>query len=137
MYWANSAILKSCYIYRLAIEKAALRWSAIIFGKKSLQPLIYPAHTLLGSNVIPYSTGQSISPNSQGHYTTAYDLSPFAAAQLDASAAQYQYAASAVAAANHQPNGASQMTTANSYYAALASQAIAAGAPSLAAAYQQ
>lgn len=107
-----------------------------------LQPLIYPTHTLLGSNVIPFTgAGASLSPTAQAHYTSAYDLSQFGAAQLDAASATYSYGAAsalaAAAAANNQGANATQLANANSYYAALASQAITAGAPSLAAAYQQ
>ena len=97
--------------------------------------MIYPAHTLLGPNVIPYTNaGASLSPAAAAaaHYSNAYDFNPYSQAQLD----PFQYSANnqavvAAAAAASNPN------VANYAYAALAQQAIAAGAPSLTTNYQQ
>lgn len=111
-----------------------------------LQPIIYPAHTLLGSNGIHFATsaasaGASLSPTTQAaHYATtasAYDLAAqFASvAQMDTNAASaYSYgnalttAALAAAAAQNQQTPANATQLANSYYAALATQAITTGA---------
>ena len=117
----------------------------------SLQPLIYPAHALLGhANLLQYGGGgngnaQGLSPAAAAaaaaaHYSAnaaaAYDFtSQYNQAQLDAQAATFPYgstqqalsAAAAAAAASNPAN------VANYAYAALAQQAIAAGAT----AYQQ
>ncbi len=111
----------------------------------SLQPLIYPTHTLLGSNgLIPFTgAGQTLSPSAQAHYTTAYDLSQFGDSHYTMNALNLaNQLAAAAAASNNQlaaSNASQQLANANSYYAALANaQAISAtGAPSLGGAYQQ
>ena len=130
-----------------------------------LQPLIYPTHTLLGhSNLLQYTNAnsQGLSPAAlaaaaAAHYTTNYDFiaasqqyNPSMAAQLDvnslAAAAAFPYTAgtttsansAAVAAAAAAGNPAAANMANYATYAALAQQAIAAGAPSsLATAYQQ
>ena len=74
------------------------------------------------------------------HYSNAYDFtSQYNQAQLDASAASFPYGATspAVAAAAAAAAASNPANVANYAYAALAQQAIAAGAPSLATAYQQ
>ena len=108
----------------------------------SLQPLIYPAHALLGhANLLPYgnsNTPAGLTPAAAAaaaaaaHYTNAYDFtSQYNQAQLDAQAASAGFpygstqalsAAAAAAAASNPAN------VANYAYAALAQQAIAAGA---------
>ena len=110
----------------------------------SLQPLIYPAHALLGhANLLQYgnTNTQGLTPAAAAaaaaHYSNAaYDFtSQYNQAQLDAQAATFPYgstqqalsAAAAAAAASNPAN------VANYAYAALAQQAIAAGAT----AYQQ
>jgi hypothetical protein len=108
-----------------------------------LQPIIYPAHTLLGSNGIHFATsaasaGASLSPTTQAaHYATtasAYDLAAqFASvAQMDTNAASaYSYGnalTTAALAAQNQQTPANATQLANSYYAALATQAITTGA---------
>lgn len=130
--------------------------SFFIFFFFSLQPIIYPTHTLLGSNgLIPFTgAGTTLSPSAAAqaaHYTTAYDLSQFGAtaAQLDlqnAANASFPYSSNALntvnalnlalnqqlaaAASNNQlaaSNASQQLANANSYYAALANaQAISA-----------
>lgn len=120
-----------------------------------IQPLLYPAHTLLGPNaMLQYGgAGNSLNP-STAHFSnaSAYDFAAqYNQAQLDAAtvaaAASFPYATSnsvnnntnssqalALAAAAAASNPAN---VANYAYAALAQQAIAAGAPNLSAAYQQ
>jgi hypothetical protein len=110
-----------------------------------LQPsIIYPANTLFGSNVIPFGGGASAGLNQAQHYTTAYDLAQFGTtSQLtDTSAVNgYPYGATASTQTNQNAlaNAAAiaQLANANSYYAALASQALNSGAPSALAAFQQ
>jgi hypothetical protein len=111
-----------------------------------LQPLIYPTHTLLGHNVMPYTgAGTSLSPAAAisaaaAHYSNAsaaYDFAnQYNQGQLDQSqAASFPYgsAASNAALAASAAALASNPNVANYAYAALAQQAL----PSLTAAYQQ
>lgn len=110
--------------------------------------MIYPTHTLLGSNVLPYSTGgTSLSPSTAAaataaHYANAaaaYDFTnQYNQSQLDPTngGANFPYGTSpavAAAAAAAAAAASNQANVANYAYAALAQQAI----PSLTAAYQQ
>ena len=84
----------------------------------------------------------SLSPSTAGHYANVYDFAnQYQQAQLDTSSSTFPYGNStqaAVAAAVVAQQAASNPANVNYAYAALAQQAIAAGAPSLAAsAYQQ
>lgn len=121
--------------------------------------MIYPAHTLLGPNaMLQYgSASTSLSPSTVNHFSnpTAYDFATqYNQAQLDAAtvaaaAASFPYTTNNTASSNQANNSqalalaaaaaaaSNPANVANYAYAALAQQAIAAGAPNLTAAYQQ
>lgn len=110
-----------------------------------LQPLIYPANTYV-PNLLQYGgPGTSISPSTTAHYTNVYDFAnQYPQAQLETTSASFPYtnttqAASAALLASQSSTQTTAVnpTNVNYAYAALAQQAIAAGTPSLTAAYQQ
>ncbi|CAF0713766.1 unnamed protein product [Brachionus calyciflorus] len=101
-----------------------------------LQQLIYPAHTLLGANVLQYpGSATSLSPSAAHYGTGVYDFaSQYNPTQLDAVNFPYGSQAVAAAAAAAGLGSTNQSNAAANYaYAALAQQSI----PSLTAAYQQ
>lgn len=108
-----------------------------------LQPLIYPGNSYM-PNLLQYGNpGTSISPSTtSGHYPNIYDFAnQYQQTQLDSSAtsASFPYANTTQASAAllaSQATGTNPNNV-NYAYAALAQQAIAAGTPTLAAAYQQ
>lgn len=142
---SNAAAAAAAAAANTVIHLGASYPTGLSYG---LQPLIYPAHTLLGPNMMQYTnSGQSLSPaamQSAAHYTNsaaAYDFAnQYNQGQLDAAAAAMQSAASfpygsaaASSAALASAALASNQNVANYAYAALAQQAL----PSLTAAYQQ
>lgn len=108
-----------------------------------LQPLIYPANTYV-PNLLQYSGhGTSISPSTTAtHYTNIYDFAnQYPQTQLDTTSTSFPYGnstpASAALLASQTGAATANPANVNYAYAALAQQAIAAGTPSLTAAYQQ
>ena len=90
--------------------------------------MIYPTHTLLGPNVLPYNTGANLNQaGTVGHYSNAYDFTnQYNQSQLDTSAFSYAnsplVAAAAAAAAAANVNNPANV--ANYAYAALAQHAL-------------
>lgn len=107
-----------------------------------LQPLIYPANTYM-PNLLQYGNpGTSISPSTTAqHYPNIYDFAnQYPQSQLDTSAstASFPYGNSTqTSAALLASQASTNPANVNYAYAALAQQAIAAGTPTLTAAYQQ
>lgn len=95
--------------------------------------MIYPAHTLLGANVLQYpGSAAALSPSAAQYSAGVYDFaSQYNQAQLDA--VNFPYGSQVAAAAGLGTNTQTNTAAANYAYAALAQQAI----PSLTAAYQQ
>ncbi len=107
-----------------------------------LQPLIYPANSYM-PNLLQYGNpATSISPSTtSGHYPNIYDFAnQYQQTQLDTSAASASFPyvnTSQASAALLASQASTNQSNVNYAYAALAQQAIAAGTPTLAAAYQQ
>lgn len=109
-----------------------------------LQPLIYPANTYV-PNLLQYAgPGASISPSTTaGHYPNIYEITnQYPQSQLtETGSPSFPYGnsthASAALLASQSVGANANPSNVNYAYAALAQQAIVAGAPSLTAAYQQ
>ncbi len=103
-----------------------------------LQPLIYPTHNLLGTNILPYNAGASLNQTTNPvHYSNTYDFaSQYNQTTLDTSPFSYAssplVAAAAAAAAAANVNSQAN-NVANYAYAALAQHSLQ---PTLAS-YQQ
>ncbi len=94
-------------------------------------------------NLLQYgNAGASISPSTAAHYTNFYEIAnQYPQSQLETGSPSFPYGtsshASAALLASQSVAGSANPSSVNYAYAALAQQAIAAGAPSLTAAYQQ
>lgn len=101
--------------------------------------MIYPTNSYV-PNLLQYGgPGTSISPSTTSHYTNIYDFgNQYQQTPLENTPSTFSYGNNSQAsAALLASQAAANPANVNYAYAALAQQAIAAGAPTLAAAYQQ
>ena len=101
--------------------------------------MIYPANSYV-PNLLQYGgPGTSISPSTASHYPNIYDFgNQYQQTPLESTPSTFPYGnTSQASAALLASQAAANPANVNYAYAALAQQAIAAGTPTLAAAYQQ